>query len=104
MEGQRAALAATLVAQMPPTVRRAMSTMEQIEVAIQTMMRAISADAAQQVIDTMPEVAPALCPHCSSSMRRVDATRARTQVGLFGDYRLTRASMFPHTGMAAPLH
>ncbi len=82
---------------LPPAVRPALTTLEEIEAGLQSFLHVIGRYLTESFIAARASERSGICRECGVSWRMVEARRARTIFGVFGSYQWERRyDVCPH--------
>ncbi len=83
-------IAADILDRMPPAVRQAMTTLDVMESGPQTLMMALGRKITETLMARPEPSLVGVCRACGRKLRKVDAHRPLTILGIFGTYDWSR--------------
>lgn len=85
-----AQIAEEVVRRLPPAVRQAMTSLDEIETGIHVLTQLIGRHVTEVLGTATGPTSLGVCRECGHALRLVDARRALTITGIFGDYHWAR--------------
>ena len=80
-----------LLDQLPPAVRQAWGTLEDMERGTRSLLQCLGQQFMEQMLTTIAPRPMGLCQRCGAPLRTVEPERERGVLGVFGEYPLQRA-------------